>query len=77
MEQIYDVAVIGGWAAGLWALRGLKDKSVIIIEGKVLCLFQQAVKILHIRSVSRHVLDAAVRDARPADGKIALVQQLA
>ena len=33
MEQIYDVAVIGGGAAGLWALRGLKDKSVIIIEG--------------------------------------------
>ena len=33
MEQIYDVAVIGGGAAGLWALRGLKDKSVMIIEG--------------------------------------------
>ena len=33
MEQIYDVAVIGGGAAGLWALRGLKNKSVMIIEG--------------------------------------------
>ncbi|MBR2462197.1 MAG: aminoacetone oxidase family FAD-binding enzyme [Spirochaetaceae bacterium] len=33
LEQVYDVAVIGGGAAGLWALRGLKDKSVIIIEG--------------------------------------------
>ena len=33
MEQIYDVAVIGGGAAGLWALRGWKNKSVMMIEG--------------------------------------------
>ena len=33
MVQVYDVVVIGGGAAGLWALRGLKDRSVIIIEG--------------------------------------------
>lgn len=32
-EQIYDVAVIGGGAAGLWCLRGLRDKKVAIIEG--------------------------------------------
>lgn len=33
MEQVYDFVIIGGGAAGLWALRGLKDKSVIVIEG--------------------------------------------
>lgn len=33
MVQVYDVVVIGGGAAGLWALRGLKDKIVIVIEG--------------------------------------------
>ena len=33
MAQVYDFVIIGGGAAGLWALRGLKDKSVIVIEG--------------------------------------------
>ena len=33
LEQIFDFAVIGGGAAGLWALRGLRDKKVVIIEG--------------------------------------------
>ena len=33
MEQVYDFVIIGGGAAGLWALRGLKDKNVIVIEG--------------------------------------------
>lgn len=33
LKQIFDFAVIGGGAAGLWALRGLRDKKVVIIEG--------------------------------------------
>lgn len=33
MEKIFDFAIIGGGASGLFALRGLKDKSVVIIEG--------------------------------------------
>ena len=33
LEQIFDFAVIGGGAAGLWALRGLRDKKVVIMEG--------------------------------------------
>lgn len=33
MEQVYDFAVIGGGAAGLWALRGLAGKKVAVIEG--------------------------------------------
>ena len=33
LEQVFDFAVIGGGAAGLWALRGLRDKKVIVIEG--------------------------------------------
>ena len=35
LEQIFDFAVIGGGAAGLWALRGLRDKKVIVIDGNV------------------------------------------
>lgn len=30
---MYDFAIIGGGAAGLWALRGLRDKRVAVIEG--------------------------------------------
>ena len=33
MEEIFDFAIIGGGASGLFALRGLKDKKVCIIEG--------------------------------------------
>jgi predicted Rossmann fold flavoprotein len=33
MEKIYDFAILGGGASGLFALRGLKEKNVIIIEG--------------------------------------------
>ncbi|MBO7163861.1 MAG: aminoacetone oxidase family FAD-binding enzyme [Spirochaetaceae bacterium] len=33
LEQVFDFAVIGGGAAGLWALRGLRDKKVVVIEG--------------------------------------------
>lgn len=32
-KELVDFVIIGGGAAGLWALRGLKDRSVIIIEG--------------------------------------------
>lgn len=32
-KELVDFVIIGGGAAGLWALRGLKDKSVIVIEG--------------------------------------------
>ena len=35
LEQVFDFAVIGGGAAGLWALRGLRDKKVIVIDGNV------------------------------------------
>lgn len=33
MKDIYDFAIIGAGASGLFALQGLKDKKVIIIEG--------------------------------------------
>ena len=33
MKEIFDFAIIGGGAAGLFALRGLKEKRTIIIEG--------------------------------------------
>ncbi len=33
MNEIFDFAIIGGGASGLFALRGLKDKKVCIIEG--------------------------------------------
>ena len=33
MKEIFDFAIIGGGAAGLFALRGLKEKKVCIIEG--------------------------------------------
>ena len=34
MERaVFDVAVIGGGAAGLYVLRGLKDKNVVVVEG--------------------------------------------
>ena len=33
MEDIFDFAIIGGGASGLFALRGLKDKKVCILEG--------------------------------------------
>ena len=33
MEEIFDFAIIGGGASGLFALRGLKDKKVCILEG--------------------------------------------
>ena len=32
MKDIYDFAIIGAGASGLFALQGLKDKKVIIIE---------------------------------------------
>ena len=33
MKEIFDFAIIGGGAAGLFALRGLKEKRTVIIEG--------------------------------------------
>ena len=33
MEEIFDFAIIGGGASGLFALRGLRDKKVCILEG--------------------------------------------
>ncbi len=33
MKEIFDFAIIGGGAAGLFALRGLKEKRTMIIEG--------------------------------------------
>ena len=33
MEEIFDFVIIGGGASGLFALRGLKDKKVCILEG--------------------------------------------
>ena len=33
MEQVYDFVIIGGGASGLWALRGMRDKRVAVIEG--------------------------------------------
>lgn len=33
MEEIFDFAIIGGGASGLFTLRGLKDKKVCILEG--------------------------------------------
>lgn len=33
MKDIFDFAIIGGGASGLFSLRGLKDKKVVIIEG--------------------------------------------
>ena len=31
--EIFDFAIIGGGASGLFALQGLKDKKVVILEG--------------------------------------------
>ena len=33
MEKIFDFAIIGAGASGLFALQGLKDKNVVILEG--------------------------------------------
>ena len=33
MNEIFDFAVIGAGASGLFALEGLKDKKVLILEG--------------------------------------------